>query len=72
MGGVLADDAAADLGVRGVQRHAQGADMLLDDARLVFGGEVRESDERAREEAQTEVVAAQREGRPHVIGGAGA
>ena len=68
MGGVLADDAAADLGVRGVQRHAQRADMLLDDARLVFGGEVREGDERAREEAQTEVVVAQREGRPHVIG----
>ena len=59
MGGVLADDAAADLGVRGVQRHAQGADMLLDDARLVFGGEVREGDERAREEAQTEVVVGQ-------------
>ena len=42
--------------------------MLLDDARLVFGGEVREGDERAREEAQTEVVVAQREGRPHVVG----
>ena len=68
MGGVLADDAAADLGVRGVQRHAQGADMLLDNARFVFGGEVRESDERSREEAQTEVVVAQREGRPHVVG----
>ena len=68
MGGVLADDAAADLGVRGVQRHAQGADALLDDARLVFGGKVREGDERAREEAQAEVVVAQREGRPHVVG----
>ncbi len=42
--------------------------MLLDDAHLVFGGEVREGDERAREEAQTEVVVAQRERRPHVVG----
>ena len=42
--------------------------MLLDDARLIFGGEVREGDERAREEAQTEVVVTQREGCPHVVG----
>ena len=68
VGGVLADDAAADLGVRSVQRHAQRADVLLDNTRLVFGGEVREGDERSREEAQTEVVVAQREGRPHVVG----
>ena len=68
MGGVLADDAAAHLGVRGVQRHAQRADALLDDARLVFSGEVREGDERARKEAQAEIVVAQREGCPHVVG----
>ena len=68
VGGALADDAAAHLGVRGVQRHAQGADVLLDNARLVFSREVRERDERASEKAQAEVVVAQGEGCPHVVG----
>ncbi len=63
-----ADDAPANLGVRRVQRHAQRRDALLEDARLVGGREVRERDERARKEAQTEVVVAQGQRRAHVVG----
>ena len=68
MGGMTPDESAARLLVVGMKRHAQRADMLLDDARLVFGTQVRESDERARQKAQAEIIVAQRERRTHAGG----
>lgn len=68
VGGVLADHAAAKLRLARVQAHPQGADVLLDDAGLVFRLQVRERDEGPREETQAEIVVAQHERGAHAIG----
>ncbi len=51
-----------------MQAHPQRADVLLDDAGLVFGPQVRERDEGARQKAQAEVVVAQHERGAHALG----
>ena len=68
VGRVLADHAAAQLRLARVQAHPQGADVLLDDAGLIFRLQVRERDEGSRKEAQAEVVVAQHERGAHAVG----
>ena len=58
---VLADHASAHLRIRHVQRQAQRRYALLDDAPFVFGLQVGERDEGAREKAQAKIVVAQGE-----------
>ena len=55
---VLADHASAHLRIRHVQRQAQRRYALLDDAPFVFGLQVGERDEGAREKAQAKIVVA--------------
>ena len=54
--GMLSQQTLANLWIACLKRHAQRGDPLLDDARLVLGGEVRQRHERAHEEAQPEIV----------------
>ena len=66
--GMLADEGAAHVGIRRVQRHAQRGDALLDDAALIVRLEIGERHERPRQKAQAEIVIAQRERGPHARG----